>query len=78
VASLAVLFVAQHLPKRYFGAITLSILAAFGHIAGQLLVVRLWLIPQAGVLYLVPIFALAALFFGCINGFIVARLLDER
>lgn len=78
LASLAVLFVAQHLPRRYFSAITLSILAAFGHIAGQLLVVRLWLIPQAGVLYLVPIFALAALFFGAINGLIVARLLREK
>lgn len=78
IASLAVLFVAQHLPRRYFSAVTLSILAAFGHIAGQLLVVRLWLIPQAGVFYLVPVFAAAALFFGCINGLIVARLLNER
>lgn len=75
LVSLAVLLVAQHLPKRYFSVITFSILAAFGHIAGQLLVVRLWLIPQAGVLYLVPIFALAALLFGCINGLIVAKLL---
>ncbi len=79
LASLIVLFVAQYLPKRYFSAITLSILAAFGHIAGQLLVVRLWLIPQAGVFYLLPVFAAAALFFGCINGLIVAKLLlNER
>lgn len=75
LTSLAVLWVAQYLPKRLFSSVSLSILAAFGHIAGQLLVVWLWLIPQAGVVYLIPVFALAALFFGCINGLIVAKLL---
>jgi heptaprenyl diphosphate synthase len=73
--SLGVLWLAMHLPKRYFSVITLSILAAFSHITGQLLVVRLWLIPHAGVGYLIPIFALAALFFGLINGIITSRLL---
>jgi heptaprenyl diphosphate synthase len=72
--SLAILFFAQYLPKQYFSVITLSILAAFAHIAGQLLVVRFWLIPSTGVLYLIPIFALAALFFGFINGFICLSL----
>ena len=51
------------------------ILAAFAHIAGQLIMVRLWLIPHAGVAYLVPFFALAALFFGLVNGLITSRLL---
>jgi heptaprenyl diphosphate synthase len=73
--SLAALYLAQHLPKKYFSAITLSILAAFAHIAGQLIVVRLWLIPQTGVEYLIPIFALTALFFGVINGLITRQLL---
>ncbi len=78
VASLIVLRFAQHLPRKYFSVITLSILAAFGHIAGQLLVVRIWLIPQAGVAYLIPVFALAALFFGCVNGLVVARVIQNR
>ena len=72
--SLSALFLAQHLPNRYFSAISLSIIAAFAHIAGQLIVVRLWLIPHAGVAYLIPIFALAALGFGLINGLITAKL----
>ncbi len=73
--SLLALFFAQHLPKKYFSAITLSIFAAFAHIAGQLIIVRVWLIPHTSVVYLIPIFALAALFFGLINGLITNRLL---
>jgi len=76
--SLGVLFFADYLPKRWFSAVSLSILAAFGHIAGQLLVVRVWLIPHAGVMALVPIFALAALFFGVLNGLIVNQLLMNK
>jgi len=77
ILSLTALFLAQFLPKKYFSVITLSVLAAFAHIAGQLLVVRLWLIPHAGVVYLIPIFALAALFFGVINGLITAKLIKN-
>ncbi len=76
--SLAVLFFVQHLPKRFFSVITLSILAAFAHIAGQLIVVRLWLIPHTGIAYLIPIFALASLFFGTLNGLICLRLLKSQ
>lgn len=73
--SLSVLYVAQYLPKQFFSAISLSILAAFAHMAGQLLVVRFWLIPHAGVAYLVPIFMAAALFFGVVNGLLTNYLL---
>lgn len=76
--SLSVLWLAQYLPKQYFGPVSLSILAAFGHIAGQLLVARIWLIPHAGISYLIPIFAAAALFFGLFNGFITAKLLKQK
>ena len=76
--SLATLFAAQHLPKKYFSVITLSVLAAFAHIAGQLLVVRLWLIPHVGVAYLVPVFALAALVFGVVNGIFTLRIIDTQ
>lgn len=78
VLSLAALYLAQFLPKKYFSVITLSVLAAFAHIAGQLLVVRLWLIPHTGVAYLIPIFALAALFFGLINGIITYKLIYQN
>jgi heptaprenyl diphosphate synthase len=76
--SLAVLWLAIRLPKKWFSPISLSIFAAFAHIAGQLIIVRLWLIPNAGVGYLIPIFAAAALFFGLINGLITAKLLAQK
>jgi heptaprenyl diphosphate synthase len=78
VLSLAVLWLGIHLPKKWFSPISLSIFAAFAHIAGQLVIVRLWLIPHAGVSYLIPIFATAALFFGLINGLITAKLLTKN
>ncbi len=75
--SLFVLALVHHLPQRWFGPVSLSIFAAFAHIAGQLLLARLWLIPHDGVFLLTPVFFAAALFFGIINGLIVARLLDD-
>ena len=75
--SLCVLWLAMHLPKKWFSPISLSIFAAFAHIAGQLIIVRLWLIPNAGVSYLIPIFAVAALFFGLVNGVITTKLLSK-
>lgn len=78
VFSLFTLRIMQHLPKRYFSVVSLSILAAFAHVAGQLLIVRFWLIPHAGIAYLVPIFAMAALCFGLLNGLITAKLLNKK
>ena len=76
--SLAVLWLAIRLPKNWFGPVSLSIFAAFAHIAGQLIIVRLWLIPNAGVGYLIPVFATAALFFGVINGLVAQHLLTNQ
>jgi heptaprenyl diphosphate synthase len=73
--SLAGLYFSQYLPRRYFSAVTLSLLAAFAHMAGQLLVVRVWLIPHAGIAYLIPIFMAAALVFGVVNGLLTNYLL---
>jgi heptaprenyl diphosphate synthase len=78
ICSLTILFFAQFLPKIYFSVITLSILAAFAHITGQLLIVRFWLIPHAGVGYLIPVFMVAALIFGIINGLVASKLLDTN
>jgi len=55
----------------------LSIFAAFAHIAGQLLIVWLWLIPHSGLVYLIPIFATASLMFGLINGLILLGILKK-
>lgn len=78
VLSLLVLAIAQHLPKRWFGPVSHSIYAAFAHITGQMLVVYLWLIPHAGIVYLIPAFAAAALVFGTVNGLIAARFMNEK
>lgn len=75
LCSLLVLAACSHLPARWFGPVTHSILGAFAHIAGQLLVVYLWLIPHTGLAYLAPIFAAAALLFGTVNGLIAAHFL---
>lgn len=75
LCSLAMLALAQHLPPRLFGPVSASVLAAFAHIGGQLLLARVWLVPHDGVFYLVPVFATAALVFGTINGLVAARLL---
>lgn len=74
-ASLSTLALAQHLPRRFFGPVSLSLLAAFAHIGGQVMLARLWLVPHDGIFYLLPIFATAALVFGTINGLIAARLM---
>jgi heptaprenyl diphosphate synthase len=75
VCSLGVLALAQHLPPRLFGPVSISVLAAFAHIGGQLVLARAWLVPHDGVFYLLPLFATAALFFGTVNGLVAARLL---
>jgi heptaprenyl diphosphate synthase len=77
LTSLAALALTARLPPRGFGPVTASVLAAFAHIGGQLLVARLWLVPHDGVFYLVPIFAASALLFGIVNGLIAAKLLKE-
>ncbi|MDR1350603.1 MAG: Gx transporter family protein [Zoogloeaceae bacterium] len=77
IFSLAALALAQYLPRRWFGLVSWSLLASFAHIAGQVLLARLWLIPHDGVFRLTPVFALAALVFGVINGLIACRLQQE-
>ena len=75
--SLIVLALVHRLPRGAFGPVSHSVAAAFAHIAGQLLLVRLWLVPHDGVFHLVPVFGAAALLFGIVNGLIAARLLES-
>lgn len=77
LTSLLALALAARLPSPWFGPATASILAAFAHVGGQLLLARLWLIPHDGVFYLAPIFAASALVFGIANGLVAAQLLKE-
>lgn len=77
VLSLFVLAFVQHLPARWFGPVSHSIYAAFSHIAGQMVIVYLWLIPHSGIAYLIPVFTAAALVFGTANGLIAARFMDN-
>jgi len=73
--SLSVLALARHLPSRHFGPVSLSVLAAFGHIGGQLALAGVWFLPGAALIKLLPVFAAAALVFGTVNGVVVMRLL---
>lgn len=78
IASIGMLALTRNLSTTFFGPVSLSILAACAHIAGQLGVVYMWFIPHAGLFYLVPIFAAAALLFGTVNGLIAARLIADH
>lgn len=75
LASLAMLALAVHLPRCWFGPVSLSLLAAFAHMLGQLLLARAWLVPHDGLWVLWPVFSAAATVFGLANGLIVAGLI---
>ncbi len=74
--SLGALALASRLPQSGFGPVSHSVIAAFAHVAGQLALAAAWLLPGAAVLKLSPVFALAALVFGTVNGLVAARLCE--
>lgn len=76
--SLLTLYFAIKLPSKFFSPLGLSVLSSFAHIAGQLFLVRIWLIPHASIYYLIPIYSVSALLFGFINGWITYRLLKHH
>ncbi len=75
--ALLVLAAALHLPKRWFGPVGLSLLAAFAHIATQLWLVDVWLLPGASIVALLPLFLSAAWLTGLVNGLATAHLLKS-
>ncbi|MBM4190392.1 MAG: Gx transporter family protein [Betaproteobacteria bacterium] len=78
LASLLILALAIHLPRRWFGPVSLSLLAGFAHIAAQLGVANVWLMPQVSLMGLLPIFLGAAWLTGLANGLIVAFLINPK
>ncbi len=78
VTSLLVLAAAIRLPRRWFGPVGLSVLAAFAHIGAQLLVVDAWLMPGASLMALMPLFLTAAWVTGLANGLAAAHLLKSQ
>ncbi len=77
LGSLCILSCSRFLPVRLFGAVSVSVLMAFAHIIGQLSLAKIWLFPEVDITLLMPVFALAALIFGTVNGLIVARLVAK-
>jgi heptaprenyl diphosphate synthase len=75
VSSVCVLHVVRYFSRAVFGPVSFSVLMAFAHISGQLLLAKLWLFAEADISLLLPVFALAALVFGAANGLVVARLI---
>jgi heptaprenyl diphosphate synthase len=65
------------LPKRWFGLVGFSILAAVAHILSQLFAAWTLYIPHPGILKLIPVLLLAGIFFGLFNA-IIAHSLDGR
>jgi heptaprenyl diphosphate synthase len=77
LTSLLILGLAIHLPRRWFGPIGLSVLAAFAHIGTQLGVVGVWLMPGVNLLPLLSVFLGAAWMSGLVNGLVVAKVLKD-
>jgi heptaprenyl diphosphate synthase len=76
-ASLVGLATYMVLPKKYFGLVSASLLAAWGHILGQLIFARYYLLPSDSILYLLPFFAFSATVTGVLNGILVQFLLQK-
>ena len=76
--SLTLLYGFQKLPKPYFSIISLSLIASFGHIIGQFIIARLWIIPHDSIFNLLPLFLISALIFGIFIAFICNALLKHK
>lgn len=76
-ASMGILYCSRFVSDRLFGVVSLSILMAFAHVSGQLILAKLWFFSEVHITVLMPVFALAALVFGTANGLVVARLVAK-
>lgn len=78
LSSLAILYFANKIYGKYFGVVSLSLLASVFHILGQFIIVRLWIIPHDSIFNLFPIFLLFSFIFGVVNGIIVHKVLQQK
>jgi heptaprenyl diphosphate synthase len=78
IVSLVLLYAVQKLPKPYFSIVSLSLIASFGHIVGQFIIARLWIIPHDSIFNLLPLFLISALIFGLFSAFVCNILLKHK
>ena len=74
--SLFSLIIFRNLNSKYFSVISFSLIASLAHIAGQFIIVRIWIIPHNGIFYLLPIFIISAFIFGLVNALVTSKLLQ--
>jgi heptaprenyl diphosphate synthase len=77
IGSLLLLRVAIKLPQRYFSPVSISVLCALAHIASQICVVKIWLMPGVNLGLLWPILLASAWLFGIVNGIATRHLLEN-
>lgn len=65
------------LPGPGLGAVGFSVPAAMAHMAGQVLIARLFIIPNNGLFHLLPILMTAAVIFGIVSGIIAQSILMQ-
>ncbi|MCI0515041.1 Gx transporter family protein [candidate division KSB1 bacterium] len=75
--ALAAMALTYYVGRKYFSIIGISVIGAFFHILGQLVLASSILIKQAAVLYLLPIMLLSAIVTGMVVGWL-ARLIQLR
>ncbi len=76
VASLLLLALLIRLPNRWFGPVGLSVLAALAHMAAQLLLVDVWLLPDTSLAGMMPFFLSVAWVTGLVNGLATQGLME--
>ncbi|MGE4597093.1 MAG: Gx transporter family protein [Methylophilaceae bacterium] len=75
IFSLLSILIFKNYNKNHFSLIGISLVASLAHILGQFIVVRIWIIPHNGILYLLPLFLISSFIFGIVNGAITQKLL---
>ena len=76
IFSLGCLAIASYcLKSKYFSIYSFSMIMSLGHIVGQFVCVRLFIIQDNGVFFLLPIFIIFAFIFAVINAYIVDKIL---
>jgi heptaprenyl diphosphate synthase len=75
--SLLFLYFCKFLSKKIFSLFSFSILSALGHIIGQFIIVRIFIIPDNGIFYLLPIFLLFGFIFSLINAYVLTKVITS-